>query len=181
VFFDDWTEMEARASSILHVEDNPGDVRIVQELLTEARAPFELSCADRLATTFDLLSREDFDLLLLDLELPDSRGLNTLERVHSQAPGTPIVLLTGSADESLIEAALSAGALDYLPKRELETNLLLRVVTHALQRAELLDEERLARFEAEGGNARLAFLREVDLRLLHASGYESRSSARCSA
>ncbi len=165
--------MEARASSILHVEDNPGDIRLVQELLAEAQAPFEISCADRLETTFDLLSREDFDLLLLDLQLPDSRGVSTVETIHSQAPGTPIVLLTGSGDESLVEAALSAGALDYLPKRDLETNLLLRVLTHALERAALIAEEREARFEARAGNARLAFLREVDLRLLHASGYES--------
>ncbi len=89
--------MTTKTIRVLLVEDNPGDARLLEEALAEAPASsaFHLTHVQTLAQTLALLGEERFDLLLLDLGLPDSQGLDALTVVRALAPGTAIVVLTG--------------------------------------------------------------------------------------
>jgi signal transduction histidine kinase len=120
---------------VLLIEDNLGDVRLTQEMLAEARgACFELECADRLATGLERLAKGEVDVLLLDLRLPDSHGLETLVKAHSQAPEVPVVVLTDLDDEALAIQAVRKGAQDYLVKGQVDSNPLVRAMRYAIER-----------------------------------------------
>ena len=96
---------------VLLVEDNPGDARLFTELLRDAGAShLRMVQVDRLSAALDRLNRDSFDVMLLDLSLPDAYGLDTLVRAHAQAPKIPIVVLTGHDDEALAVRAVRAGA-----------------------------------------------------------------------
>ena len=120
---------------VLLVEDSRGDARLIQEYLTEVEGlHFEVENADRLATGVARLGREGIDVILLDLSLPDSRGLDTFLQFHAAAPGVPIVVLTGFNDEVLAVNAVQAGAEDYLVKGHVNSNLLARSLRYAIER-----------------------------------------------
>ncbi|MET0397382.1 MAG: ATP-binding protein [Longimicrobiaceae bacterium] len=145
------------STRILLVEDNPGDARLIRETLREAESfPFELAHADRLAAAEERLAGEAFDVVLLDLSLPDAHGLETVRRTLAAAPEAAIVVLTGLDDETLAVAAVQAGAQDYLVKGRLDGTLLARAIRYAVERkrlererAHLLASEREARATAE--------------------------------
>ncbi len=123
----------------LLVEDNPGDARLVKEALLDAQdAEFKVIHFDRLRPALDLLEKEEIDIILLDLSLPDENGLKTLYRTHSTAPNVPIVVLTGLADHELAVKALKEGAQDYLVKGQAEGDLLSRSIRYAIERAQIL-------------------------------------------
>src|SRR6266853_5437227 len=95
-------------TKILLVEDNPGDVRLVKETLAgQYLANFEVVSAVSLGQALIRLSGEQFDVVLLDLSLPDAQGLETLARLQSRAPLTPIVVMTGLSDESMAMRAVN--------------------------------------------------------------------------
>ena len=97
----------------LLVEDNPGDARLFLELVRETGAGYlKLEHVGRLDAALDRLSSEHFDVVLLDLSLPDEQGLSTLVRTHAHAPRVPVVILTGLDDEALAVKAVRAGAQD---------------------------------------------------------------------
>jgi Flp pilus assembly CpaE family ATPase len=117
------------------VEDNPADARLVRELLTEASAVgFEMAHVDRLVEAIERLKAETFDIILLDLRLPDSAGLETFTRIRDQAPDTPIVVLTGLADDELGTSAVTEGAQDYLVKGQVDGASLARSIRYAVAR-----------------------------------------------
>ena len=96
---------------ILVVEDNPGDAYLLQETLKEAADsnPTELKLAETFADALRFLNESKFDVVLSDLSLPDSRGMETFTRLYARAPQTPIILLTGLENESLgLEAEIDA-------------------------------------------------------------------------
>src|SRR3990167_9181975 len=102
---------------ILLVEDNAGDVRLLQEYLKEAGADrYQITHADRLARGLERLAEAHVDAVLLDLSLPDSKGIDTLVRMREAAKAVPIVVLTGIEDEALGMRLIQAGAQDYLIK-----------------------------------------------------------------
>ena len=104
---------------VLLVEDNPGDARLIRETLSETNPDqFELVYAERLDSALELVDQGAVDLVLLDLTLPDSSGLDTLTRMQSHAPVAPIIVLTGLDDEDLALGAVGEGAQDYLTKAE---------------------------------------------------------------
>ena len=106
---------------ILLVEDNAGDSRLLREILREIpTAKFQLTQAERLAEALARLAAESFDLVLTDLTLPDSQGLETFQKIHAQARHTPVVVLSGVDDESLAITAVREGAQDYLVKGHLD-------------------------------------------------------------
>jgi len=147
-------EMEDKANKVLLLEDNPGDVRLIREMLKEAAAAqFELVHVVRLDEALKLLGEASFDVLLLDLTLPDSEGLDTFGRVHTQAPDVPIVVLTGLADEVIGVKAVKGGAQDYLVKGQVDSNLLARALRYAIERKQaeeaLQESERRYRLLAE--------------------------------
>lgn len=123
---------------VLLVEDNPGDARLFHEILVEAvTVQFELKHVPRLSEALKRLGEESFDVILLDLSLPDSHGLDTLVRVHSEVPNIPIVVLTGLDDETIGLQAVKNGAQDYLVKGRVDTNLLVRSICYAMERQRL--------------------------------------------
>ena len=127
--------MKAENIPILLVEDNPGDARLIREMLREPGGEwFSLSQADRLADGLALLEGHAVGLVLLDLTLPDSVGLDTFMRFHARAPEVPIIVLTGMDDEILALNAVKNGAQDYLIKGEVGGGLLLRSMRYALER-----------------------------------------------
>ena len=129
--------MNDRPIRILLIEDNPGDARLLQEMLTEGEsASFSLEQADRLSTGLERLAAEEFDVVITDLSLPDSRGFDTFATVYARAPEAPIIVLSGLADEELAVKAVRAGAQDYLVKGQLDGNLLARAIHYAIERAE---------------------------------------------
>jgi two-component sensor histidine kinase/DNA-binding NarL/FixJ family response regulator len=120
---------------VLLIEDNPGDARLIQEMLSEVDGSmFELESADCLSTGLERLAAEDIDVVLLDLGLPDSSGLDTFITVHAQAPDVPIMMFTGLDDAELAIKAVQEGAQDYLPKNKLDSELLVRTIRYAIER-----------------------------------------------
>src|SRR5438105_1256063 len=120
---------------VLLIEDNPDDVLFVQEELAQAgRGDWAVESASLLSAGLTRLARGGVDVLLTDLGLPDSQGLDTLRRVREQAPELPIVVLTGTGDDALGLQAVSEGAQDYLYKGEVQGRALLRTIRFAMQR-----------------------------------------------
>ena len=127
--------MDNISISILLVEDNPGDVDLLQEVLTETdTVTFDLTNVEELAHALAYLGVAQWDLILLDLSLPDSQGLETLVKVHSQVPEVPIVILTGFQDEAFGLQAMRLGAQDYLVKSQVDEHLLIRAIRYAIKR-----------------------------------------------
>ncbi len=127
--------MNLEGIRILLVEDNPGDARLFLELIRETgEGRLRIEHVDRLDSALECLSRAHFDVILLDLSLPDEQGLETLIRVHAHAPNVPIVVLTGLDDEALAVKAVRAGAQDYLVKGHVDGDLLVRSVRYASER-----------------------------------------------
>ncbi len=124
---------------VLLVEDNEDDALLIRETLSETT--LEIKCAGRLSTALEQLATGRFDAILLDLSLPDAQGLNTIGRVLGQAPGVPIVVLTGLNDEEAAVKAVEQGAQDYLIKGQADGHLLARSLRYAIQRHR--SEERL--------------------------------------
>jgi two-component system, cell cycle sensor histidine kinase and response regulator CckA len=125
---------------VLLVEDNPGDARLFTELVRDTGAgQWKLVLVDRLSAALDRLSREPFDVMLLDLSLPDADGLDTLIRAHTESPKIPIVVLTGHDDEALAVRAVRAGAQDYLVKGRLDGDLLVRSIRYASERGRAVE------------------------------------------
>ncbi|RCJ23593.1 hybrid sensor histidine kinase/response regulator [Nostoc sp. ATCC 43529] len=120
---------------ILLVEDNPGDVFLLQEFLKEVNTVVvELMPVERLSKALNHLEKEIFDVILLDLSLPDSQGLETFVTAHQQAKATPIIVLTGINDETLATRAMQEGAQDYLVKGQVTGDLLVRSMRYAIER-----------------------------------------------
>ena len=120
---------------ILYIEDNPGDARLIKEMLSNADSgTTELECETMLASGLDLLANEHFDLLLLDLTLPDSRGLETLRKVHPFELKVPVVVLTGLEDEETAQKSLESGAQDYLVKGKITADSLERSIRYSMGR-----------------------------------------------
>jgi C4-dicarboxylate-specific signal transduction histidine kinase len=106
-------------------------------MLTEAKSPqfeAELSCADRISAGLEHLANNKADVILLDLTLPDSHGLDTLMKICAQMPEMPVVVLTGLGDEMLAIEAVQKGAQDYLVKGQIGNNLLKRSILYAIER-----------------------------------------------
>jgi PAS domain S-box-containing protein len=119
----------------LLVEDNPGDVLLLRQMLRRFQKPsIELVSTERLETACRHLTTEHYDIVLLDLSLPDSQGFATFERLHQHVSLTPIVVLTGLDDEELALRAVRAGAQDYLVKGEIGDQLLMRAMRYAIER-----------------------------------------------
>ena len=120
---------------ILLIEDNPGDARLIREMLAEAETgSFALEWVPRLSDGLERLNQGEIDMVLLDLGLPDSQGLDTFIKAQAQAPQVPFVVLTGLADETLALSAMRQGAQDYLVKGATDPNALLRAIRYATER-----------------------------------------------
>lgn len=136
-------KMTDKSIKVLLIEDNVGDTRLIQEMLaTVIDKSYKLTSSDRLSSGLDVLSREEFDIVLTDLGLPDSLGLNTFIKIYEQVPRTPIIILTELDDENLAITAVQKGAQDYLVKGRLEKDLLVRSIHYSIERNRLKEHQR---------------------------------------
>lgn len=138
---------------ILLIEDNPGDVRLVQESLLESKSvQIEWVIKENLRDAIEQINANKFDIALIDLSLPDSQGMATFTQFQNIAQHLPIVILTGTDDEELALEAVQKGAQDYLVKGLTPGDLLLRAIRYAIERHQLqlkLKDAQDKLFEAE--------------------------------
>jgi len=134
---------------VLLVEDNPDDVCLAKEMLAEfGNGRFDLTCTGRMETALRTLNEQPFDVVLLDLSLPDAHGLESIRQLRTVFPDLPLVVLSGLADQSLAILALRQGAQDYLVKGQGNGDLVTRAIRYAIER--------------KGTEGRLAYLANFD-------------------
>ncbi|NQT86052.1 hybrid sensor histidine kinase/response regulator [bacterium] len=127
--------MAAPPITILLIEDNPPDARLIEIMLGKAKgATFEMERVDRLSAGLARLADGGIQVILLDLGLPDSQGLDTFRCVRELAPAVPIVVLTGLDDEEVGLEAVRNGAQNYLVKGQASGDLLARTIRYAIER-----------------------------------------------
>lgn len=127
--------MADKLVKVLLIEDNDADARFISEMFKDIKTTkYEISHAKRLDDGLDLLDHNSFDVLLLDLSLPDSIGLATFEKAHEYEPELPVVILSGLDDEEVAVRAVREGAQDYLMKGEVSGRLLSRSISYAIER-----------------------------------------------
>jgi PleD family two-component response regulator len=133
--------MDEKPIKLLLVDDQETDVALTRRMLHKSagnRADFRIHHCRNLTDTLAFLASEKPDVVLLDLGLPESQGLNTLERVLKAAPNLPIVVLTGLPDEELGVKAVQTGAQDYLMKDQVNLDGLVRSLRYAIERKQLV-------------------------------------------
>ena len=120
---------------ILLIEDNEDDVLLIREALEERKeATFDMEWANGLERGLSYIADRKFDVVLLDLSLPDSQGIGTFERTQEQAQDVPVVVLTGLDDEAVALQTMRKGAQDYLVKGQINGDVLVRVMRYAVER-----------------------------------------------
>ncbi len=171
------TQTTGNPINILLVEENTGDIRLFRESLVEVgESLYDLTCVRQLDDTINHLDEEKYDIVIMDLSLPDSQGFNTFISVRMHAPNIPIIVLTGNKDEDLAVKALQNGAQDYLMKGQLDGRLLRRSIRYAIERNHARQKEhRLAYFDAltDLPNRQL-FLDRLSQSLSHADRYDQK-------
>ena len=142
--------LEDTPISILLVEDDPLDVALFQEMLGETTTlQFELTHCSTLSSALTLLGKGNFGIILLDLSLPDAKGLDTVTRTHAAVPNVPIVVMTAVGDEEIAVKALHEGAQDYLVKAQVDSNILIKSMRYAIERKQAEDALRKAHDKLE--------------------------------
>jgi two-component system, sensor histidine kinase and response regulator len=127
--------MNGQTINVLLIEDNPGDARLLREMLIDAKgANYDVKVENLFADGMNKLALLQIDILLLDLNLPDSTGIDTYRRAHAQAPNIPIILLTGLDNDALATEAMRQGAQDYLVKGQIDSNAVSRAIRYAIER-----------------------------------------------
>jgi PAS domain S-box-containing protein len=136
---------------LLLIEDNPGDAGLIREMLAEAKGMrFELEWTETLSEGIERLALGGIDVVLLDLALTDSTGLETLRRLRAASPRAPVVVvLSGLSDEEISLQAVQEGAQDYLIKGQVDSSLLVRSIRYALERGQEQEALRRAHVELE--------------------------------
>jgi signal transduction histidine kinase/CheY-like chemotaxis protein len=148
---------------ILLVEDNPGDADLIREMLPqEDESNFTVHCVSRLSEAVAYLKQNQTDIALLDLDLPDSKGIDTVRCARQAAPGMPIVVLTGNLDDRVGIAAVQGGAQDYLVKGQTHRSHLSRAIHYSLERHQAEEQvhksERLLKSTLDALSAHIAII-----------------------
>ncbi len=144
---------------LLIVEDNEVDVDIIREVMADLPDHrYELVAAGTMAEARERLEADAFAAILLDLNLPDSAGLRTVEAIRAIDPATTVIVLTGVEDEQLAAAAIRAGAQDYMVKGVTDGRVMDRVLRYSAERQETLNELAAQRRDAEAASANFARL-----------------------
>ncbi len=122
---------------LLLFEDNPGDAGLIEDMLDEFNGKYSFTHVESLEEGLNVLDIQYFDVILLDLGLPDSDGIDTLINVEKKIPNSPIIVLTGLNDEEIGVLAVKKGAQDYLIKRDIDANLLKRSINYSIERKKI--------------------------------------------
>jgi len=156
--------MKNQSLKVLLVEDNPGDARLVRELLAQiSGTEFDVQHYDLLGKGVAALSREDFDVVLLDLELPDSIGLETLNSILSTRTAAAVVVMTGRDNREIAADALRLGAQDFLVKGTQDPALLDRAIRYAFERKQIQTALTQSRDRFSRAAKRLSLLQKIGL------------------
>ena len=148
---------------VLLVEDSPTDALIIGEALIDiAEFDHNLTHAESLADALAHAQQRRFDVVFLDLGLPDGSGIDTFRRFRQVAPDTPVLVLTGLADISVGLVAIQEGAQDYLLKREIQAALLSRAIRYAIERNRGVTALRESREELQRLSAYIEQIREEE-------------------
>ncbi len=151
---------------LLLIEDNPDDATFIEEILKlqDTYAAVDIAIVSKLRDGLSCLARGNFDVVLLDLSLPDASSTNSVTRVLSQSPQAPIIVLTGLDDRDTALDALKKGAQDYIIKDSISGDLLIRAIRYAVERRRA---ENRARVKAAVEREDLIFTLANDLRVPH--------------
>lgn len=142
--------MVEKLIKVLLIEDNPADaglLRAVLDIVTSAK--FEIVHVKRLSEALSKIQEANFDVLLLDLSLPDSTGIETVTRIQKASSRMPIIVLTGNEDEQLGTEAVRHGVQDYLVKGQIPERLLVRSIEYAIERKQTEQQLKAAKDELE--------------------------------
>lgn len=120
--------------NVMLVEDNPGDARLIAEMLNESAAQLEIEHTETLSLAIDRVAQGEIDVVLLDLSLPDSSGLSTYSRLQAVAPDVAVIVLTGNTDTRDAIQTVKDGAQDFLVKGRVDGELLSRAIIYAHER-----------------------------------------------
>ena len=138
--------MKTEIIKVLIIEDNSGDARLIKEMLIEEKdLSFNIENTPLLSSSLEYVSKETVDVILLDLSLPDSFGIDTFEKVYAQAPNVSIIIMTGNDDKTVALDAVNKGAQDYLVKGEINAGILVRSIRYSISRKNA--EEKLRKSE----------------------------------
>ena len=127
-------QKEIRPTRILLVEDDIEQAGLIAKIMAKTGNGFEINWVPQLSQGLERLEQGGIDLVILDLGLPDSQGLETFIQVNKKVPNLPVVVLTGLADENLGLAAVRQGAQDYLVKGSVDYNVLAQTIRYTLER-----------------------------------------------
>lgn len=148
---------------ILHIEDNASDVIMLASLLdSEKRWIKEICAVSRLSAGMSILRKQHFDIVLLDLGLPDSDGEDTFINLYMEFSKIPVVLMTGNENNELARKLVMIGAQDYLIKGQITTGSLIRTINYAIERKKIFEELSFALERAkESDRLKTVFLASV--------------------
>lgn len=132
---------------ILLVEDDAINAQLIQTLLSDSHDSvlaegfsFDLSLVTNLTEALNILTEKDFDVILLDLTLPDGKGIESLLKIKENAPDIPIIVQTAYQDETIIVRAFQLGANGYLRKKDLDSNSLIYAIRIAIERQQYINK-----------------------------------------
>lgn len=130
--------MTTKTINVLLIEDNRGDYVLILQMLDKSEnVVFEITHAPKLSSGLEILESATVDVVLLDLDLPDSKGLKSFKSIFKKYHYIPIIILTGLADEEIGIKSIKYGAQDYLVKGEFNGKLLARAIQYAVERKKL--------------------------------------------
>jgi signal transduction histidine kinase len=148
--------------SVLTIEDNLGDARLIEEMLKEAkRTSFLFLNHTTLSGGLEELLSKKIDIILLDLNLPDCTGLDTISIIREKVKATPIIILTGRVDEELAIESLKLGMQDYLVKGKIDSELLERSILYAIGRQQVMQELDISKKEIQEAFQRANFYKDI--------------------
>jgi len=148
--------------SVLTIEDNPGDARLIEEMLKEAkRVRFYFLNSLTLSGGLEELLNNKVDIILLDLNLPDCTGQDTISIIHEKVKAVPIIILTGRVDEELAIESLKLGMQDYLVKGKIDPELLERSILYAIGRQQVMQELDDSKKEIQEAFQRANFYKDI--------------------
>lgn len=170
--------MNPPPTNILVVEDEKVFAELVRAIVTEeGRGAYGVQVANTLSAAQTLLARDRYELILLDLTLPDRQGLETFLAIHQTAPLVPVIVLSGESDEQVALQALRAGAQDYLLKNEFDGRLLARAIRYAIERkaveVRLRESEQFFRLISENMTDLISVVDQDGRRLYNSPSYQT--------